>query len=165
MERFRLAAAAAGFISIALAVMDTLYPSEKFEKQLKIIVGLIFTLCIIKPFTDGSIDIKTDWESAEMTTAEIYGAERGAFDFFSSSVESNLEARLTELLEDSGYLCKDIQTSINISDDGRISINEIEITFRCEIDSAAKKRAVELVAEQVGKDVAVTIKEQAYETE
>ena len=77
------------FLGIVITIFRSLYPSEKFSKQMKMIFSLIFIISVVRPFASGKISFP--------------------------EINENISAN--------------IQTSINISENGSISINEVKLVL------------------------------------
>ena len=150
-------------MSIVIAVAQSLYPSEKFEKQMKLIIGLIFLLCIIKPIANGNINFFENEINAVQIQENVQKSNDGAMNYFCRTIENNLNKRLLYELNKNGILCGEVKTSINISDNDSISINEIEITL-CNPEQEGD--VIEIIKEQTGYDNVVKFnKEQNYDSQ
>lgn len=155
MESFRTISLTACFLGIVITIFNSLYPSEKFAKQVKVIFSLIFILSIIKPIAAGKL-IQTDY--AVSASAERYEAlGDSAYSYFLSSVENNISASLEAKLRGKNIYPEEIETSINISDNGSITINEVKITLK---DTAERSEAERCIKEATESNVTVTVKEQ-----
>lgn len=155
MESFRTISLTACFLGIVITIFNSLYPSEKFAKQVKVIFSLIFILSIIKPIAAGKL-IQTDY--AVSASAERYEAlGDSAYSYFLSSVENNISASLEAKLREKNIYPEEIETSINISDNGSITINEVKITLK---DTAERSEAERCIKEATESNVTVTVKEQ-----
>lgn len=156
MESFRLISITACFLGIVITIFNSLYPSEKFAKQVKVIFSLIFILSIIKPFAAGKTALP-ETEYAVSASAERYEAlGDSAYGYFVSSVESNISASLAAKLREKNIYPEEIETSINISDNGSISINEVKITLK---DITQRSEAERCIKEAADSGVTVTVKE------
>ncbi len=139
MEIFRKIAGTACFLGIVITIFSSLYPSEKFAKQMKIIFSLIFILSVVKPFLAGRIDIPEINGTVAASTEKYEAMNEEAYYYFISSVESNISASLETALNEIGIYPVKIETSINISDSGGISINEVRLFLENE-DKADEAR-------------------------
>lgn len=156
MESFRLMAITACFLGIVITIFNSLYPSEKFAKQVKIIFSLIFILSIIKPFAAGKLYLPES-ERAVSASAESYNAlGDNVYGYFISSVEENISASVAAKLREKNIYPEEIKTSINISDNGSISINEVRITLKDSLQRSEVERCVREVTES---GVTVIVKE------
>ena len=145
MDIFRFVTLTAGMISIIIAVFESVIPSEKYSKQLKLIFSLILLISIAAPFADGRADIGGIADMVETTSAEI-GEKSGAADrYFEKSVENNISRSIGDMLTEHKINFDEIMTSINISESFGISINEIEIAVD---DTAREDEIIALVKEE-----------------
>lgn len=156
MESFRLISLTACFLGIVITIFNSLYPSEKFAKQVKVIFSLIFILSIIKPFAAGKLALPES-DYAVSASAERYEAlGDSAYGYFLSSVENNISASLEAKLREKNIYPEEIETSINISDNGSITINEVKITLK---DTAERSEAERCIKEATESSVTVIVKE------
>ncbi|MDR0946437.1 MAG: hypothetical protein LBM87_01635 [Ruminococcus sp.] len=129
MGAFRIAAGAACFIGIVISIVDSLSPSQKFTKQLKIMFALIFILCVITPLANGSINF-TEIAApaiAQANSAEISGLN--GEEYYIRSIINNINRNLKEELKANYINAVNLETSINISETGSISISVIDCTL------------------------------------
>ncbi len=159
METFRTIAFTACFLGIAIAVFNSLYPSEKFAGQLKIIFSLIFILSVIKPIASGKTDIPeiAAAASASSGSADYYSSMSDRADeYFIRSVENNISSVLESSLHEIEIYPEEIETSINISENYGISINEVKIVLNAQ--NAYEAEAVKhCVSDRIGSTAAVMV--------
>ncbi len=153
METFRAMAGAACFLGIVITVFSSLYPSEKFAKQMKIIFSLIFILSVAKPVIGGKIVLPEMGETVAASTERYEAMNEETYDYFIRSVESNISASLEVLLNEINIYPDKIETSINISDSGSISINEVRLFME---DTDKFPEAKERICKAIDNDVKVT---------
>ncbi len=159
METFRTIAFTACFLGIAIAVFNSLYPSEKFAGQLKIIFSLIFILSLVKPIASGKVDIPeiAAAASAASGSADYYSSMSGRADeYFIRSVENNISSVLESSLHEIEIYPEEIKTSINISENYGISINEVKIVLN-EQNAHEAEAAKRCVSDRIGNTAAVTV--------
>ncbi|MBP1560494.1 MAG: stage III sporulation protein AF [Oscillospiraceae bacterium] len=157
MDIFKGVALTSCFLGMAITIFDALYPSEKLEKQVKIIFSLIFLISITKPFFGGDISFP-DIDSAVSASTDYYSSlNENTDDYFISSVENNISAALETALHEKNIYPEEIETSINISDGSSISINEVKITL---CDMSLAEEAKRCIWDKTEKNVTVTVKEQ-----
>ncbi|MDE5860025.1 MAG: hypothetical protein K2H23_06535, partial [Oscillospiraceae bacterium] len=77
------------------------------------------------------------------------------YDYFIRSVENNISASLESKLHENNIYPEEIETSINISDNGSISINEVKITLK---DITEKFSAERCIAEAAGNETTIIIR-------
>lgn len=156
METFRAVSVTACFLSIVIAVFGSLYPSEKFAGQLKMIFSLIFILSLIKPVLNGKFDFPEITEAAAASSARYEALSDSADEYFIRAAENNISAVLEASLHEIEIYPEEIETSINISENYSISINEVKIVLNTKSEADAET-AAHRVSEQVGDSAAVTV--------
>ena len=156
MQTFRLIAMTACFLGIVITIFNSLYPSEKFSKQVKIIFSLIFILSIAKPIAAGKITIPEIGRTVSASSDYYSSLSDNTYDYFIRSVENNISASLAAKLHEKNIYPEEIQTSINISDNGSISINEVIITLK---DMTASSETVQCITGVTEGEAKVTVKE------
>ncbi|MDE6762469.1 MAG: stage III sporulation protein AF [Oscillospiraceae bacterium] len=154
METFRAISLTACFLGIVIAVFNSLYPSEKFAGQLKIIFSLIFILSLIKPIASGRFDLPEIAEAAAASSDYYESLGERADDYFVRSAESNISAVVESILHENEIYPEEVETSINISENYSISISEVKIALKNAADAESARRCV---SEQIGNNVAVTV--------
>ena len=154
METFRAVSLTACFLSIVIAIFSSLYPSEKFAGQLKIIFSLIFILSLTKPITKGKLDIPEIAEAAAASSDYYESLSGKADEYFVRSAENNISAVVESLLHENEIYPEEVETSINISENYSISISEVKITLK---DASGAETAKRCVSEQIGNNAAVTV--------
>ncbi len=128
METFRMISVSACFLGIVITMFDSLCPSDKSEKQLKVIFSLIFLLSILTPVLNGRIELP-DINETITANSDYYDSVRENADvYFIESVERNISAVLETELHKSNIFPEEIQTSVNISENSSISISEVRVT-------------------------------------
>ncbi|MCM1023394.1 MAG: stage III sporulation protein AF [Prevotella sp.] len=156
METFRAVSVTACFLSIVIAIFGSLYPSEKFAGQLKMIFSLIFILSLIKPVLNGKLNLPEITETAAASTSDYEALRSGADEYFIRSAEKNIGAVLEASLHEIGIYPEEIETSINISENYSISINEVKIVLKTE-NAGSAEAAKSRVSEQAGDSAAVAV--------
>lgn len=160
MEKFRLIALTACLLGIIITIFNSLYPSEKFTKQVKMIFSLIFILSLAKPAAAGDFSLPEIGETVSASSDYYRSLSDNTYEYFIRSVENNISASLESKLREINIYPEEIETSINISDNGSISINEVKITLK---DITERFSAERCVAEAAGSGTAITIKEREDE--
>lgn len=161
MEKFRLIALTACLLGIIITIFNSLYPSEKFTKQVKMIFSLIFILSLAKPAAAGDFSLPEIGETVSASSDYYRSLSDNTYEYFIRSVENNISASLESKLREINIYPEEIETSINISDNGSISINEVKITLK---DITERFSAERCVAEAAGSGTAITIKEREDES-
>ena len=128
MESFHMISVTACFLGIVITIFSRLYPSEKFEKQMKTLFSLVFLISVLTSVLNGNLsfpDISETVVASNSYYTEIYD---NSDDYFIRSVENNISMRLKAELNSRNIFPDKIQTSVNISDDNSISISEVNVT-------------------------------------
>lgn len=156
MKEIQLIIIAAGVLAVLMNIFEGIYPSEKYAKQMRIIFALIFVLCFFRPFFSCIGNISQTVESIDVLNEKITVNNDNTLEYFKKSVERNISSRISGILEENGIRSKEIKTSINISDNGGIFINEVKIAVE---DTAQGVEAVDIVKHEIGEETLVKIEE------
>ena len=143
MEVFRLVSQIACFIGIIVAIMDSLYPSDKFQKQIKLIFSVVFILSVTTPLLKQDFSFIETAKQVSISDDELYQASDNAYSYYVRAIENNISTRLQTELKQNKINCINIQTSINISDNSSISINEVNINLENKEQIEDAKRIIE----------------------
>ena len=127
MDALRKIVLIACLLAIAISILDALYPSKKFDKQVHLIFSLIFLLGITAPIISGKIqfnipDAENFKESKNYTDIQANVNKQ-----YKTTVEENINKALTEKLSKNQINIKEISTKVNIADNNSISISEVDI--------------------------------------
>lgn len=156
MNEIQLVVISAGILAVVMNIFESIYPAEKYAKQMRIIFALIFVLTLSKPLLN-SIEILSDSaESIDVINADISESTDNTLDYFKESIERNISIRLADMLAENNIAVKEIKTSINISENGSISINEVKIAAE---NAAQGVEAVDIVKRETGENTLVKIEE------
>lgn len=150
MEGIKKIVFIACIMAVIISMFDIMYPGKKFASQIKMIFSVIFILALVVPMTNLNIN----FENLETYTQNVKYSEvnSSVIGVFKNTAENNISNALMEKLIESGYEAKEIKTSINISEDNSISINEVRITC-CD----PSNELYDLVKSEVGEDTVITI--------
>lgn len=155
MESFSMISATACFLGIVITVLSKMYPSDKFEKQMKTIFSLIFLISILTPVLNGNLQLPDISQTVAASSVYYQEISVNADEFFIKSVENNISARLEAALNSEKIFPVEIQTSVNISDSSSISINEVNVTVTdIELADEVKK----CIYANLGEDVIIIVK-------
>ncbi len=156
MNEIQLVIISAGILAVVMNIFESIYPSEKYAKQMRIIFALIFVLTLSKPLMGSIKNLSDTAESIDVINENISGSTDITLDYFKGSVERNISSRLADILLENDIAVKEIKTSINISDNGSISINEVKIAAE---NAAQGAEAVDIVKRETGEKTLVKIEE------
>ncbi|MGN1305162.1 MAG: hypothetical protein ACI4YB_09030 [Oscillospiraceae bacterium] len=156
MNEIQLVIISAGMLAVVMNIFESVYPSEKYSKQMRMIFALIFVLTLSKPLISSIEKISDTTESVDVINENITISPDKTLDYFKGSVERNISSRLYDILAENNIEVKEIKTSINISESGSISINEVKIAAE---NAAQGAEAVDIVKQETGEDTLVKIEE------
>lgn len=155
METFRMISATACFLGITLSVFGRMYPSEKFGKQMKTIISLIFLISVLKPVVKGELQLPDISETVTASSSYYQSISENTDEYFISAMENNISARLKTTLSENNYFSEEIHTNINISDDNSIFISEVIVLVQNDDCSDEIKKCI---TENVGENATVIVK-------
>lgn len=155
METFRMISATACFLGIVITVFSRMYPSEKFEKQMKTIFSLIFLISILTPVLNGKMQLPNISETIAASSSYYQEISVNTDEYFIKSIENNISNRLESELNSKNIFPLEIYTSVNISDNNSISINEVTILVT-DVELAGEIKSC--VNANVGQEVTVNVK-------
>ena len=156
MDALRKIVLIACLLAIAISILDMLYPSEKFNKQVHLIFSLIFLLGITAPIISGKIQLdipKVDDFKESTTYTDMQDNVNAQY---KTTVEQNINKALTEKLSKNQINIKEISTKVNIADNNSISISEVEIACNSLVDN---EKILNLIKSEVGQEVNVVVKQ------
>mgnify|MGYP007097397521 CR=1 FL=1 len=138
-------------VSCAVAVADALKPSDKFNRQLKMIFSALFLCGLLAPAVSGgfSLDLPVNGSA----DSEIYN-EIDTDAELKKAIEDNIRKTAEEILNQDEISFKKVSVLVNINEDNSIDINEICIC------SSEFEKAAECLKSQLGKGIRVTEIEQ-----
>lgn len=158
MENIRLIIISAGVIGVVMNIFEAVYPSEKYQNQMKMIFSLIFILCLIVPIKNNIKDISDIEKLTVSTDKKIEYNENCVEDYFKASVERNISSQIGDQLKNEKIPFKEIKTSITISENGGIYINEIIITAESTLQG---DEIIDIVKEKISEDTLIKIEEKS----
>ncbi len=138
--------------AVITAIFRMLIPSDKFEKQVKLVISCFFVVSVmsligecagINDFSD-IFDIDTEYVDY---SAELYKLT-------ADEVADELRERIKEKLQQEGISTEKIYIGVNISDSGSISISEIGLVLE-DFNEYDAERAVMITRSLVGKETEV----------
>lgn len=156
MNEIQLVVISAGILAVVMNIFESIYPAEKYAKQMRIIFALIFVLTLSKPLMNSIEGLSDTAESIDVINSDISESTDNTLDYFKGAVERNISSRLSDKLAENNIAVKEIKTSINISEDGSISINEVKIAAE---NAAQGAEAVDIVKRETGENTLVKIEE------
>ena len=108
MNEIQLVVISAGILAVVMNIFESIYPSEKYAKQMRIIFALVFVLTLSKPLMGSIKNLSDTAESIDVINENISGNTDITFDFFKGSVERNISSRLADILLENDIAVKEI---------------------------------------------------------
>lgn len=155
METFRMISLTACFLGIVITIFSRIYPSEKFEKQMKTIFSLVFVISVINPVVNGKLQFPDIREAVTASSDYYQEISDNTDDYLVKSIENNISRNIVAELNQNNIFPQEIQTNINISEDNCISISEVQVIVDNEEYSDEIKRFIQ---KTVGEKVTVYVK-------
>lgn len=155
METFHMISLTACFLGIVITVFSRLYPSQKFEKQMKTIFSLIFLLSVVTPLVNNELRLPDISETVTASSDYYQTITENTDVYFIKALENNISANLKAELNKAEFYPLEIQTSVNISEDNSISINEVRVIMQSTECSDVIKN---LISNNIGENAAVIVK-------
>ncbi len=126
MDTLRTAVLAACCTALALTLSESVLPTEKFRRQLRLLMTLLLMTAILKSLTelDFSLlttDFQTDFSAAEELSALTEAA-------YEEAIAARILNALNSELDAHSVSCTVQSVSVHIQDDGGIEISEAVIT-------------------------------------
>ncbi|GHU51920.1 hypothetical protein FACS1894132_00420 [Clostridia bacterium] len=116
-------------MSIIICIADMVKPNDKYDKQLKILFSLMFILSIL--ITVSKSDFSFHIEPIKPTSIDYSN------NLFESEIANNIKKELIIKLREHGITVESLNLSVNISDDGKITVNDVQ--FSTSDDNSAEK--------------------------
>ncbi|NMA79500.1 MAG: hypothetical protein GX967_02505, partial [Clostridiales bacterium] len=100
---------------IGLAIYKMMVPSGTYEKQIRVLVSLVFILGVISPFARGDITLPVSANNELVESVEYARIEERANSYLKSHFTTNLETSLVKALEEKGITVDKISVNVDIS--------------------------------------------------
>ncbi len=142
--------------AILTGIIKALMPSEKFEKQLRLIISLFFIIVTTGIFSKG-FDLSF-LNGDESFNCEYNDYTSVIYDMTAEETAKNLNKGIRSLLNEKGIYPEKIYIDTNISDNDCISIIEVRLIFR-NTEEINEGEAIRLVKSLVGYKTEVTVEE------
>ncbi len=112
-------------LSVAITLLDSLAPNGKFKKQIRLILGLVFVLSIIKPLREADF---SDYDFFELINTKEYIEANALFnEHLSTNLEKSIEKKLEIRLNQEEIYTEKIEILINIIEDNCIDISRVYV--------------------------------------
>lgn len=140
--------------AVITAIFKMLIPSDKFEKQVKLVISCFFVVSVMTLAGEGvGIDDLRDIFNTDIEYVD-YSAE--FYKLTADEVADELRQRIRDKLQQEGISSEKIYIGVNISDSGSISISEIGLVLE-EFNEYDAERAVMITRSLVGKETEVEV--------
>ena len=154
MDAFKELVTTLCLAGIGLAIYKMMVPSGTYEKQIRVLVSLVFILGVISPFARGEISIPVSANNELIESIEYARIEEQANSYLKSHFTTNLESALIKVLEEKGIDVDKISVNVDISEEYSISINEVRVLISNNADTGAVKAAI---IKEVGEDTEIQV--------
>ena len=134
-------------LAIAISVFDMLYPGKKFEKQMRLLLSLVFVIGIITPVFTGAISFTVPTFASVRENQNYNNLQDSVYQSYQSNIKENIENNLTKIIRQNEINVKEISVSINIDEDNCISISEVSIIPEDNKDTA---EIISIIKSEVG---------------
>ena len=94
MATFQMISLTACFLGIVITVFSRLYPSEKFEKQMKTIFSLVFIISIVTPIVQKELYLPDISETVTTSSDYYQSICENTDEYFIKALENNISANL-----------------------------------------------------------------------
>ena len=142
--------------AILTGIIKALIPSDKYEKQIRIIISLFFIIVIAGFISRGfNLSFFTEIDSINTGYNDYTSV---IYDMTAEETAKNLNNGIKSLLNEKGMYPKKIYIDTNILDNDCISIIEVKLIFR-NMEDVDEEEAVRLVKSLVGYKTEVTVEE------
>lgn len=126
MEQIKSSVIAVCTVSAAICIIESLVSGTRLKNQMKMILNLVLIAAAAAPFFKGGFDfdlsgLSSDYSLDYSHSQEMYHEE------LRRQTSYNISSVLLQQLKAAGILCEKIETDVNISDDGSISIIKVKI--------------------------------------
>lgn len=128
MDGIRQLVLTAALMGTALSLIESLYPSVRYEKQLRMLLALLFIAATATPVLNGSIDFSPSLSNA-YTEEVIQSSVIYSQSVMKSQIIRNLRDELAFLLKKTGITAEEISVCVNITEDNCINISEVSISI------------------------------------
>ena len=154
MDAFKELVTTLCLAGIGLAIYKMMVPSGTYEKQIRVLVSLVFILGVISPFARGEISIPVSANNELIESIEYARIEEQANSYLKSHFTTNLESALIKVLEEKGVAVDKISVNVDISEEYSISINEVRVLISNNADTGAVKATIK---KEVGEDTEIQV--------
>ena len=142
--------------ALLTGIIKALIPSDKYEKQIRIIISLFFIIVIAGFISRGfNLSFFTEIDSINTGYNDYTSV---IYDMTAEETAKNLNNGIKSLLNEKGIYPQKIYIDTNISDNDCISIIEVKLIFR-NMEDVDEEEAVRLVKSLVGYKTEVTVEE------
>lgn len=112
-------------LGIAFGVASSVVDVSRFEREVRLLFTAVALATVAKAF--GGIDL-TALESLSLGSNPYSVEELSVVDYAEGEVVSQVEASIAAYLEEHGVVCEKVSATVNITDDGCISISRVVLS-------------------------------------
>ena len=124
MEHLRAAVLAACCAALALTLAESMLPTEKFHRQIRLMMTLLLLTAVLKPLTGLDFSPLTDGLPADTAAEDFTTLAEQAY---TEAVAERIVSSLNEALAEHHVNCTVTALDVHIQTDGSIVINEVVI--------------------------------------
>lgn len=157
MEMLKGAVGGVGVVLVASGVILMLSPKGGMEKPLKFLCSAVVLSVILSIFSAKTdISLKNYFETGQDIPTDFSEATNYGYE---AAAKTALEKLINEVLEKMKITGAEILISMDKSEDGVISFNNVTVLLEKK-DTASVSAVYKALSEQIGKDVSVKIQEE-----
>lgn len=131
-------------ISILSGVLDALKPDSRFDRQLRLLLSVVFVLAVLTPFAGGIRSLHVEWRENVVASEALSDAMASET---IAEAGRNLETALTTLLTEGGVTDAAVKVAMHTNDDNSIDIEQV--TVLCSDTETARSLLTECLGEEV----------------
>lgn len=113
-------------LSVVITIAGNLKSGEKFSRQLNVIFALVFSAGVLGAAVKTGIDFQIPDLNTEAYSENFSDVEKNAQGMLKSEIEIRVNKIIGDLLYKNNISFDEINTDINILEDGSININKID---------------------------------------
>ena len=149
MDSLKMVVLSACAISLIIGIVQTMKPSGKYDRQIKLFTACLMLIGILSPFFDSVQQISPDWNGSD--AAEEYAeelSEASAQQLLSLAQEEGTAVLRQELAAEA-IPCSSVSVEMHIDGEQRINISSVTVV------STQPEQAEAAIRQYFGKDVKI----------
>lgn len=151
MDTMRAVVLATCVISLLTGLLDSLKPSAKFDRQMRLLLSAVFLIGILTPLCKGAVALEPQWnEEISVSDAVSVAVDTEVIE----QTIQNTEKLLETYLQENGVTDGNVLVEMHMTQDSRIEIEHV--TVYCADTETAKEVLKAYLGEEVNLDVEKT---------